>query len=115
MKEEVNYFQETKLKINEYIKRRILLMRLQAADKAARIASGLITAIVIIIIALFVVIFASFAAGYWLAGLTGSLAEGFGIVAVFYLLVFLFVVFFLRRVSRNFFVDKFIKLIYKKD
>ena len=115
MKEEVNYFQETKIKIDQYIKRRILLMRLQVADKASRIASGLITIIAIIVIALFVLIFASFAAGYWLADLTGSLAEGFGIVALFYLLIFLVVIFFLRRVSRNFFIDKFIKLIYKKD
>lgn len=115
MKEEANYFQETKLKIEEYIQRRILLMRLQVTDKAARIASGLFTIIVIILIALFVTLFASFAAGYWLAGLTGSLAMGFAIVALFYLVVFLFVILFLRKVSRNFFVDKLIKLIYKKD
>ncbi len=115
MKEEANYFEETKLKINQYIKRRILLIRLQIADKASRIASGLVTALVIIIIGLFVLIFGSFAAGYWLGELTGSVAAGFGIVALFYFLIFLFVIIFLRRISRNFFVDKFIKLIYKKD
>jgi len=115
MKEEANYFQETKLKINQYIDKRILLMRLQVADKASRIASTVLTAIILIIIGLFVLIFASFTAGYWLTDLTESPVIGFGIVALFYLFVFLLVIFFLRKVVRNFLVDKFIKLINEKD
>ena len=115
MKEEANYFQETKLKLNQYINKRILLMRLQVADKVSRIASAVITAIILIIIGLFILIFASLTAGYWLTELTGSAIMGFGIVALFYLVVFLFVMFFLRKIVRNFFVDKFIKLIYEKD
>jgi len=115
MKEEANYFQETKGKLHQYIKRRILLVQLQVADKASRIASALITAVLLIVIGLFVLIFASFAAGYWLASLTGSLAAGFGIVTLFYLVVLLFVLFVLRKIVRNFFIDKFIKLIHKKD
>jgi len=115
MKEEANYFQETKVKLNQYIKRRILLIQLQAADKASRIASALIAAVLLIVIGLFVLIFASVTAGYWLAGLTGSLSAGFGIVTLFYLVVFLFVMFVLRKIVRNFFIDKFIRLIHKKD
>jgi len=115
MKEEANYFQETKVKLNQYIKRRILLIQLQAADKASRIASALIATVLLIVIGLFVLIFASVTAGYWLAGLTGSLSAGFGIVTLFYLVVFLFVMFVLRKIVRNFFIDKFIRLIHKKD
>ncbi|MFT4154705.1 phage holin family protein [Parafilimonas sp.] len=115
MKEESNYFQETKQKINQYIQQRVLLLRLQAADKASRVASTVITMIIIAILLLFMLIFASITAGYWLTDLTGSLTKGFGIVALFYLIIFLFVIFFLRKTLRNFFVDRFIKLIYKKD
>ncbi|SFP58918.1 phage holin family protein [Parafilimonas terrae] len=115
MKEEANYFQETRQKLNEYIQRRILLLKLQAADKVSHAASTIITATIITILVLFVLIFASIAAAYWLATLTGSLAAGFGIVALFYLFVFLFVILFLRKIIRNSFVDKFVKLIYKKD
>ena len=92
-----------------------MLIQLQAADKASRIASALIATVLLIVIGLFVLIFASVTAGYWLAGLTGSLSAGFGIVTLFYLVVFLFVMFVLRKIVRNFFIDKFIKLIHKKD
>lgn len=115
MKEEEHYFQETKHKIEEYIDKRMLLMRLQVTDKASHIASSLITAVILTVIALFVLMFASFAAGYWLAGVTGSLVKGFGIVALFYVFVFLCVMFILRKNLRNFLIDKFIKLIYKND
>ena len=115
MKEDVNYFQDTKKKIKQYINQRMLLLRLQATEKASNIAAILITIIVIVVIALFLLIFASITAGYWLADLTGSLTTGFGIVALFYLVIFIFVLLFLRKILQNFFINKFIKLINKKD
>jgi len=115
MKEEVNYFQDTKKRLKQYVSQRMLLMRLQATEKASHIAAIIITTIVIVIIALFLLIFASITAGYWLADLTGSLTTGFGVVALFYLLVLLFVMLFLRKILQNFFINKFIKLINKKD
>lgn len=113
--EKGNYFQETKYKLNQYFQQRVLLLRLQAADKVSGIASTLITIVLIVLIGLFMLIFLSITAGYWLAGVTGSLTIGFGIVALFYLLVFLFVIFFLKKMLQNFFINKLIKLIHKKD
>jgi membrane protein YdbS with pleckstrin-like domain len=115
MNEEANYFQDTKKKIKQYIDQRILLLRLQATKKISNITAGLVTVVVIVIVALLLIIFASFTAGYWLAEITGSLAAGFGIVALFYLIVFLFVILFLRKILRNFFINKFIEFFNKKD
>ena len=115
MKEEANYFKDTTRKLKQYIQQRILLLRLQATEKVSRIAATLITFIVIIVIALFLLIFGSITAGYWLADLTGSFTTGFGIVALFYLVVFLFVLFFLRKILQNFFINKLIHLFHKKD
>lgn len=115
MSEKENYFQETKQRISQYLQNRMLLLRLQATDKASHIASTVITIVIIVLIGLFLLIFASITLGCWLATLTGSLTAGFGIVALFYLLIFLVVIFFLRKWLTNFFISKFIKLIYKKD
>jgi hypothetical protein len=115
MNEKVNYFQDAKRRLKGYAHRRMLLLRLQITEKTARIAAALITTVVIVVTGFFLVIFASFAAGYWLAGITGSLAAGFGIVALFYFIVFLFVIFFLRKIMQNYFINKIIHLFLKKD
>jgi ABC-type multidrug transport system fused ATPase/permease subunit len=113
--EEVNYFKDTKDKVKQHLQQRIMLLRLQATEKISTIASTIITVVVVAVIAVFLLIFISITAGYWLADVTGSLTAGFGIVALFYLVVFLFVAFFLRKILQNFFINKFIHLFHKKD
>jgi len=115
MNHEANYFQDTEEKLKQYIQHRILLFRLQATDKASTVAATLITVSVIMVITLFLLIFASLTAGYWLANITGSLTAGFGIVALFYLVILLLGIFFLRKSMRNFLINKFIDLLNKKD
>lgn len=115
MKEQADYFQDTKKRLKQYIDQRILLLRLQATEKVSRIAAAMVTVVVIVVVALFLLIFASITAGYWLADLTGSLTAGFGIVALFYLVIFLFVILFLRKILQNFIINKLIDLFHKKD
>ena len=115
MNQEENYFQDTRKKLRQYIQHRILLLRLQATDKASNLAARLITVTVVILTALFLLIFASLTAGYWLSHITGSFTIGFGIVALFYLVILLLVIFFLRKNLRNFLINKFIDLLNKKD
>ena len=115
MKEQADYFQDTKKRLKQYIDQRILLLRLQATEKVSRIAAAMVTVVVIVVVALFLLIFASITAGYWLADLTGSLTAGFCIVALFYLVIFLFVILFLRKILQNFIINKLIDLFHKKD
>src|SRR5205809_73195 len=115
MKEEADYFQDTKKRLKQYIDQRILLFRLQVTEKITRIAATLITAIVLTVIGVFLLIFISITAGLWLGEIMGSNAAGFGIVALFYFVVFLFVILFLRKILQNFFINKFIHLFHKKD
>jgi membrane protein YdbS with pleckstrin-like domain len=115
MNQEENYLQDTRKKLKQYIQRRLLLLQLQITEKTSRIAAAIITILVIITAALFLLAFASITAGYWLASITGSLTAGFGIVALFYLVIFLFVVVFLRKMMQTFFINKIINLFLKKD
>ena len=115
MPEEQDFFKETKQKLQQYVQQRILLLRLQATEKVSRIASAIITSVLIIVVGLFLLVFASIAAGLWLASVTGSLVAGFGIVALFYFVVFLFIILFLRKMLQNLFINKLIRLFHKKD
>jgi len=115
MPEEENYFQETRKRLKQYIEQRILLVRLQMTEKVSRFAAAIITTFLVAVIGLFLLIFISIAAGLWLATITGSLAGGFGIVALFYFVVFLFVIIFMKKILQNFFINKFIHLFHKKN
>jgi hypothetical protein len=115
MKEQANYFQETKSKLKQYLQQRLLLFRLQATEKATSIASTIITTVLLVVIGLFFLIFISITAGLWLGEILDSNAAGFGIVTLFYLLVLLFVIFFLRKILQNLFINKLIQLFHKKD
>jgi membrane protein YdbS with pleckstrin-like domain len=115
MPEEQDFFKDTKQKLQQYMQQRILLFRLQATEKVSHVASAIITSVLITVVGLFLLVFASITAGFWLADITGSLIAGFGIVALFYFIVFLFIIIFLRKMLQNLFINKLIRLLHKKD
>jgi putative superfamily III holin-X len=115
MPEEHDFFKDTKQKLQQYVQQRILLLRLQATEKVSRFASAVITSVLILVVGLFLLVFASITAGLWLASITGSLVSGFGIVALFYFVVFLFIIIFLKKMLQNLFINKLIRLFHKKD
>ncbi len=117
MKEETNpnYFQDIKSTIKQYLQQRFLLFRLEATEKISKIAAAIITTTLLVLIGLFLLIFLSITAGVWLGEILGSNAAGFGIVTLFYLLVFLFVMFGLKKMLQNTFINKLIQLFHKKD
>ena len=115
MNEKENYFQDTKSKFRQYIQQRILLLRLQATDKISRIAAAIITSVLLVVIGVFFLVFLSITAGLWLGEILNSYAAGFGIIALFYLLVLLFVIFGWKKMLQNSFINKLIRLFHKKD
>jgi len=115
MPAEADYFRETRRRLRQYVQQRMLLFRLQATEKASRIAATLITTVLLSVIGVFLLIFLSITAAVWLGEITGSMAAGFGIITLFYFVVFLFVVIFLKKMLQNFFINKIIHLFHKKD
>jgi polyferredoxin len=97
------FFEETQELVEDYVGNRIQLLKLQAAEKSARLVSLLLTVLVMALLCFFILLFLSMTAGYFLAQKTGSLFTGFGIVAIFYVLL-LGVVLYLRKR----FLDKYI-------
>ena len=110
-----NFFADTTQLVKDHINDRILLMRLNAGKKVAKVGSGLITGLAIGTIGFLFIIFFSFALGYFLGELLGDIAAGFGIVAGIYLLVLLIIMYAGKKMLRDKLTDKLIDLSFEKN
>ena len=97
------FFEETQELVEDYVGNRLQLLKLQTAEKSARLVSLLLTVVVMAFLCFFILLFLSITAGYFLAQVTGSLFTGFGIVAVFYVILLVAVLYLRKR-----FLDKYI-------
>lgn len=91
-----HFFAETEAAIESYIKDRLLLVRIDAAEKGARLAASFVVTLVLGLLFFFILLFVSIMAGYYFAEVTGSQFYGFGIIAGCYILLFL-VLFLIRK------------------
>ena len=95
-KQEPGYFEQTGQMFEEYVRNRLMLLKLRATEKTARLASLLVIFLVLMMLAFLILLFISMMAGYYFAEVTGSLFYGFGIVALIYVVLFV-IVFLLRK------------------
>jgi hypothetical protein len=93
MTSQQEFFAETKISVENYVQNRIHLIKLQAAEKTSKVASGMFSGLLIAVISFFIILFLSIMAAWYFAAVTGSVYIGFGIISAFYiiLLVLIFV------------------------
>lgn len=94
-----------------YLEQQGDIIRLEAAERTAKVTSALITAVVLGILALLVLVMLSIAAGFWLTEAVGSAALAFLFVAIGYALLGGLLYFFRRQLvthpALNFILRKF--------
>ncbi|MES2003087.1 MAG: phage holin family protein [Bacteroidota bacterium] len=95
-----DFFAESKKELEQYVRDRIWLLKLQAGEKAAQLMAVLFFVVVIGLLAFFVLLFLSIMAGYYFADLTGSLFTGFAIVAAFYVLLLAILILARKRIEK---------------
>jgi len=89
-----DFFEETYGVFTEYVDDRMLLLKIQAAEKSGKLVSAFITIAVVALFTFFILLFLSIMGGYYFAEVTGSMFYGFSIIAgiyIFLLLAFLFI------------------------
>lgn len=106
------FFAETEELIETYIKDRVLLMRIEAAEKGAKLAAHFVTGMVLMLLSFFILLFLSIMAGYYFSELTGSQFYGFGIIAGFYVLLLVILLFVRKRYIFPFLTDFVIKTLF---
>ena len=112
--EESTFFAESRIEIEQYVKDRILLFKLQIASKTARLSSLLFTGIILALLSFFVLLFISMMGGYYFSSLTGSLYCGFGVIAGFYLFLLIGFILFRKGIIEKPIADLIIKILFEK-
>ena len=99
MSDNPNFFNEAKQELEDYIQNRILLAKMQVADKVSdKVAAGALMTILGVLL-VFALVFGGIMAAYYLTDLTGSLVKGFGFVAAFFLGLAVLVLIFRKAIA----------------
>ena len=85
--EKQGFFKDMKQLGEEYVTERINLVKLQAAEKAARMSAVFVTGIVLGILVFFVLLFLSLLGAYAIYDASGNVYLALGSVAGFYFLI----------------------------
>lgn len=110
--EKEGFFVETKEMIEEYVEDRLLLLKLQTTEKAAKASSFIFIALAVSFISLILFMIISFIAGYYLSQLVDSYIGGFSILAAFYVLLIFFLLYFHQKYIAKKIADKVIKFSF---
>lgn len=110
--EKENFFVEMKDMIEEYAEDRIMLMKLQATEKVARISSSLFLGIMVGALSMVVFLIISFIAGYYLSMAVHSYPGGFAILGGIYILLILLVVYLHKKYMGKIVADKVVKFSF---
>lgn len=109
-----DFFTESRKELEQYVQDRMLLLKLQATEKTAKLVAMLFSGLLISLLSLFLLLFLSIMAGYYFGKVTGSLYAGFGLVAAFYLLLLILVIVTRKRYAKKI-IDAVIQVFFDKD
>lgn len=108
-------FADTVQHIYDYFNARIELLKLQATEKASHLYANFLSVLILFILGLIVLFFLSTAAAILLGQQMGNMTYGFGIVALFYLLVFMVFMIFRKKLVIQPMMDFSIRNILNSD
>jgi uncharacterized membrane protein YagU involved in acid resistance len=101
--------------IKIYADLRIRLLKAQLTGKLSLIAGKILSGVIILFLLFFALLFVSLVAGFYLSTLLGGLMQGFGVVAVFYVVLVCIVSIFRKRLIELPAADKVVEIIYETD
>jgi membrane protein implicated in regulation of membrane protease activity len=113
MHQQQNFFKESKKALDQYIKNRLQLIKLQSIQKVSNLAATIVAGFLMLIFGFFMVLFLSITAAYYLASVTDSLSLGFGIVAAFYLLLVVLIIVLRKKVISKYVTNAVINSMFK--
>ena len=100
-KETDQFFTDLKKDFSDYVNTQLQLARLIVYEKSARAVALLALALALSFILFFALLFVFLAIGFLLGGLLNSLAAGFSLVALIYIVMFAGLLLFRKRISEK--------------
>lgn len=109
------FFEETQDLLERYLSNRVQLVKLQLAEKSARVTTLLAAGLIIAFLGFFVLLFSSIMLGFYFSEKLHSQFFGFGIVAGIYFLLLLLVVIFRKPLLDQFIFRKIVAILFDTD
>jgi hypothetical protein len=100
--------------IREYLEIKLDLLKLNLAESLSRIITSVASVVIICFLLSLILLFASFAAGYFIASRLNSNELGFLCVAGFYFLLLLFFLLLRKNILERPVIKSIIKLLFPK-
>ena len=110
----VENFDNIRKEIQEYIEVKLDLVRLHTAEHLARLLSSSSSIVIAGYLLFFILLFLSFAAGFFLGSLLHSNEAGFLCVAGFYCLVLIVFLIFRKKIVERPIIQAVVKLLFPK-
>lgn len=110
--EKQTFFVDVKDLVEEYVEDKLLLFKLQATEKAAKVSSAAFLLIAVGSLCLILLMIISFIGGYYLSIVTHSFIAGFGILAGIYVLLIILLVIIHRKYTSKMIADKVVEFAF---
>jgi Putative Actinobacterial Holin-X, holin superfamily III len=107
-----SFFSAAQQDVASYVNARLLLMKLQAAEKSSKVIALLTSVLIIGLLGFFVLLFVSIMLGYFFAEKTGSLFYGFGIVTGIYILLLVVLLALRKNKLEKFVANSMVKVLF---
>lgn len=113
--EPVDFFQDLKILISDYLTARIKLIKYELLEGIAKITASLFSSIVIVILACLMLFFLSIALGFYFGEMFNSFGTGFMIVTGIYFVMLIPFIFFRKIWIEKLIVNRLIAMFTEKE
>lgn len=114
MQTEDNFFEESKERVQEYVKDRILLLKLEAVEKISRLTATIVSGLLITIFSFFIILFVSIMVGYLIGEALHHAYWGFAIVAGIYVFLLILIVALRKQLVERPIINAVIDVFFEK-
>jgi hypothetical protein len=109
-----NFFADSKIAVEKYVEDRILLIRLQAAEKISKLSSAMFSGLLIAVLSFFIILFLSMMAAWYFGQLLENVFLGFGIISAFYILMLVLLLVFRKKLLEKSITNTVINIMFEQ-
>ncbi len=109
-----DFFEETYGMFTDYVDDRILLLKIQTAEKSGKLIAATVKMAVVALFVFFILLFVSIMGGYYFAEVTGSTFYGFSIIAGIYVFLLLLYLVLDKQVISKRIVNTVVKIFFER-
>lgn len=115
MSEQSSFFIELKQLIIDYFEARIKLYKIAASEKIAKITAVIFSSLIIAMLGFFLLFFLSISGGFYFADLLHSNTLGFLIIFGIYLILFVIIILFRKKLLEKYIADKVVEKLFEEE